>query len=145
MITGRVAAAVRDVSENIVGLGRAKREAEAARAQADAIIDFLHLGVFRERIAGPLPYGVQKRVELASAFVAKPKPPAGRADGQNDRDRKQEMSGFMRAARERFGITVILIEHDIGVVMGFPTACRCSTMAARSPTARRTSFRRTRA
>ena len=31
---------------------------------------------------------------------------------------KQEMSGFIRAARERFGVTVILIEHDIGVVMG---------------------------
>ncbi len=119
VITGRVATARATFLENIVGLGRAKREAEAARAEADAIIDFLHLGVSRERIAGLLPYGVQKRVELARALVAKPKlllldePMAGMTATE-----KQEMSGFIRAARERFGITVILIEHDIGVVMG---------------------------
>ena len=119
VITGRVAAAHATFLENIVGLGRAKREEDAARAEADAIIDFLDLGEFRDRVAGLLPYGAQKRVELARALVAKPslllldEPMAGMTATE-----KREMSGFIKAARERFGITVILIEHDIGVVMG---------------------------
>jgi branched-chain amino acid transport system ATP-binding protein len=119
VITGRVAMARATFLENIVGLGRARREEDAARAEADAILDFLDLSAFRDRIAGSLPYGVQKRVELARALVARPRlllldePMAGMTATE-----KQEMSGFIRAARQRFEITVILIEHDIGVVMG---------------------------
>jgi branched-chain amino acid transport system ATP-binding protein len=119
VITGRVAMARATFLENIVGLGRARREEEAARAEADAILDFLDLSAFSDRIAGSLPYGVQKRVELARALVARPRlllldePMAGMTATE-----KQEMSGFIRAARQRFEITVILIEHDIGVVMG---------------------------
>ena len=62
---------------------------------------------------------MQKRVELARALVARPRlllldePMAGMTATE-----KQEMTGFIRATREQFGITVILIEHDIGVVMG---------------------------
>jgi branched-chain amino acid transport system ATP-binding protein len=119
VITGRVAAARATFLENIVGLGRARREENAARAEADAIIDFLDLTEFRDRVAGSLPYGVQKRVELARALVARPRlllldePMAGMSAAE-----KQEMSGFIRAARRQFDVTVILIEHDIGVVMG---------------------------
>jgi branched-chain amino acid transport system ATP-binding protein len=119
VITGRIAMAHATFLENIVGLGRARREEEAARAEADAILDFLDLSAFRDRIAGSLPYGVQKRVELARALVARPRlllldePMAGMTATE-----KQEMSGFIRAARQRFEVTVILIEHDIGIVMG---------------------------
>jgi branched-chain amino acid transport system ATP-binding protein len=119
VITGRVAAARATFLENIVGLGRARREEDAARAEADAIIDFLDLRAFRDRIAGSLPYGVQKRVELARALVARPRlllldePMAGMTATE-----KHEMSGFIRSSRQQFEITVILIEHDIGVVMG---------------------------
>jgi branched-chain amino acid transport system ATP-binding protein len=66
-----------------------------------------------------LPYGLQKRVELARALVAEPKlllldePMAGMTATE-----KQEMAGFVRSARKRYGITIVLIEHDIGVVMG---------------------------
>ena len=103
VITGRVGSARATFLENIVGWGRARREEDAARAAADAVIDFLDFGAFRERIAGSLPYGVQKRVELARALVARPRlllldePMAGMTATE-----KQEMSGFIRAAREQF-------------------------------------------
>ena len=66
-----------------------------------------------------LPYGLQKRVELARALVAEPtlllldEPMAGMTATE-----KAEMAGYIRAARDTLGLSVILIEHDIGVVMG---------------------------
>jgi branched-chain amino acid transport system ATP-binding protein len=77
------------------------------------------LNALPDRLAGTLPYGLQKRVELARALVARPKillldePMAGMTVTE-----KQEMTRFVRAARDEFGTTVILIEHDIGIVMG---------------------------
>jgi len=114
-------AAVRHANfvEQIVGLGRARREREDALARAGEIIDFLDLNAVPDRLAGALPYGLQKRVELARALVARPKillldePMAGMTVTE-----KQEMTRFVRAARDEFGTTVILIEHDIGIVMG---------------------------
>ena len=106
-------------AEQIIGFGRSRREAEDARTRAIAIIDFLHLTDVRDRLVGTLPYGVQKRVELARALVAEPalllldEPMAGMTATE-----KGEMAGFVRAARDRLGTTVVLIEHDIGVVMG---------------------------
>jgi branched-chain amino acid transport system ATP-binding protein len=119
IVAGRADAARSTFIEQIVGLGRARREEADARARADAVIDFLHLAAVRNRLVGTLPYGLQKRVELARALVAEPKillldePMAGMTATE-----KQEMSGFVRAARDTYGTTVILIEHDIGVVMG---------------------------
>ena len=65
-----------------------------------------------------LSYGLQKRVELARALIARPRlllldePMAGM-----NAHEKQEMSRFIRDARDKFGTTIVLIEHDIGVVM----------------------------
>ncbi len=87
---------------------------------------------------------MQKRVELARALVAKPKlilldePMAGMTATE-----KQEMAGFVRAARDNFGTTIILIEHDIGVVMACPTAWQCWITVARLPTAHPMRSRRT--
>ena len=114
-------AAVRHANfvEQIVGLGLARREREDALGRAEEIIDFLDLNAVPDRLAGTLPYGLQKRVELARALVARPKillldePMAGMTVTE-----KQEMTRFVRAARDEFGTTVILIEHDIGIVMG---------------------------
>ena len=78
----------------------------------------LGLHVFRDRLVGGLPYGVQKRIELARAFVAAPKvllldePLAGMTA-----DDKAEMSDFIRSVRKRLNATIVLIEHDIGLVM----------------------------
>jgi branched-chain amino acid transport system ATP-binding protein len=107
------------VLEQVTGVGRARREREEARARSEAILDFLHLTDVGERLAGTLPYGLQKRVELARALVAEPdillldEPMAGMTATE-----KNELSDFVRSARDRFGTTVVLIEHDIGVVMG---------------------------
>ncbi|WP_404558851.1 ABC transporter ATP-binding protein [Bradyrhizobium niftali] len=96
------------------------RQIEAEnRAAATEVIGFLHLDHVQDRIAGTLPYGVQKRVELARALVARPKlllldePFAGVTLSE-----KQELSLLVRNARDRLGATIVLIEHDIGLVMG---------------------------
>lgn len=74
-----------------------------------------HLG----KLVSTLPYGLQKRVELARALVAEPtlllldEPMAGMSATE-----KAEMASYIRAARDSLGLSVILIEHDIGVVMG---------------------------
>jgi branched-chain amino acid transport system ATP-binding protein len=119
IVIGRAAVRHANFVEQIVGLGRARREREDALARAEEIIDFLDLHAVPDRLAGTLPYGLQKRVEFARALVARPKillldePMAGMTVTE-----KQEMTRFVRAARDEFGTTVILIEHDIGIVMG---------------------------
>ena len=96
----------------------ARREEHALRARAERIMDFLHIAQHRHAAAGTLPYGVQKRVDLARALVAEPKlllldePMAGM-----NRDEKTEMSGFIRQINRALATTVVLIEHDVGVVM----------------------------
>ncbi|MDX8466567.1 ABC transporter ATP-binding protein [Mesorhizobium sp. VK23B] len=103
----------------ILGIGRSRREQADEQGRADQILEFLHLTAVRDRLAGTLPYGLQKRVELARALVAEPRlllldePMAGMTAGE-----KSEMAAYVRAARDRFATTVVLIEHDVGVVMG---------------------------
>ncbi|MDH2380850.1 ABC transporter ATP-binding protein [Bradyrhizobium sp. CER78] len=103
----------------IIGSPRARRIEAENRAAAEDVIGFLHLGDVRERAAGSLPYGLQKRVELARALVARPtlllldEPFAGVTLSE-----KLELSEHVRNARDRYGATIVLIEHDIGVVMG---------------------------
>ena len=101
-----------------LGLPLARREERDARQRAQAVLGFLHLDAVADRPAGSLPYGLQKRVELARALVANPEillldePMAGMTATE-----KQEMAGFIRQTRDSYGTTIILIEHDIGVVM----------------------------
>jgi branched-chain amino acid transport system ATP-binding protein len=103
----------------ILGIGRSRREQQEQRGRAEQILEFLHLTEVRDRLAGTLPYGLQKRVELARALVAEPRlllldePMAGMTASE-----KNEMAAYVRAARDRFATTVVLIEHDVGVVMG---------------------------
>ncbi len=104
--------------EQIIGFGRASAEATEARQRARAIIAQLHLEPVQDRRVGALPYGVQKRVDLARALVSAPQilmldePMAGMSAAE-----KREMAQFVSAARDRLGAAVLLIEHDIGVVM----------------------------
>lgn len=119
VVTGCIAASRATWIEQVVGLGRARRERQEARARADEILSFLHLAAIGDRLVATLPYGLQKRVELARALVARPKlmlldePMAGMTATE-----KNEMAQFVRASRDAFDTTVVLIEHDIGVVMG---------------------------
>jgi branched-chain amino acid transport system ATP-binding protein len=104
--------------EQLIGLGRAAAEAADARRRALEIIALLDLDAVKDRLVGVLPYGLQKRVDLARALVSRPRlilldePMAGMTPSE-----KREMAKFVRAARDRFGAAVVLIEHDIGVVM----------------------------
>jgi branched-chain amino acid transport system ATP-binding protein len=104
--------------EQIIGLGRAASEAAEARRRALETIALLDLAAVKERLVGVLPYGLQKRVDLARALVSNPKiilldePMAGMTATE-----KRRMVQLVRAARDRFGSAVLLIEHDIGVVM----------------------------
>lgn len=104
---------------NILGTPASRRDAQAVAEAVDAALGDLRLGAFADRLAGSLPYGLQKRVELARALVARPKvlildePMAGMTATE-----KAEMAADVRAARIRLGATVVLIEHDVGIVMG---------------------------
>jgi len=102
----------------ILSSSRFRREDREIGERVDAILSFLDLTSHRDRLASTLPYGLQKRVELARALVSQPKlllldePMAGMTATE-----KRQMADFVRLARQRYGITVLLIEHDIGLVM----------------------------
>jgi len=100
-------------------LPRALREAEAFRRRAQGILEFLELQAHRDVAVGNLSYGLQKRVELGRALIAGPslllldEPMAGM-----NAEEKQEMARFVADVNRDLGTTVVLIEHDMGVVMG---------------------------
>nr|WP_298100907.1 ABC transporter ATP-binding protein [uncultured Shinella sp.] len=116
---GRAYAGRSNFLSQIIGLPNARREQADARERAGRIIDFLNLKPYADRLAGTLPYGLQKRVELARALAAEPRillldePMAGMTATE-----KNELADYVRLARDEYAITVVLIEHDIGVVMG---------------------------
>ena len=98
--------------------GPAKRQEVEHRAVVEQIIDFLEIQAIRKTPAGRLPYGLQKRVELARALAAEPKlllldePMAGM-----NVEEKEDMCRFILDVNQEFGTTIALIEHDMGVVM----------------------------
>ncbi|WP_145011130.1 ABC transporter ATP-binding protein [Pseudomonas oryzihabitans] len=104
--------------EQALGLPRARREASRFQARAEEILELLELQPWRETAVGTLAYGLQKRVELGRALIAGPRlllldePMAGM-----NSEEKQAMSRFIAEANRELGSTVVLIEHDIGVVM----------------------------
>ncbi|NWB45348.1 ABC transporter ATP-binding protein [Pseudomonas gingeri] len=105
--------------EQALGLPRARREAEAFRLKAQHILQLLELQAVRDVPVGTLSYGRQKRVELGRALIAGPtlllldEPMAGM-----NAEEKQEMARFIADVNRDLGTTVVLIEHDMGVVMG---------------------------
>jgi branched-chain amino acid transport system ATP-binding protein len=119
VLLGRIAERKATFTEQLIGSGRAKREQTQARERAEAMLNLLALTDIRNRPVNSVSYGLQKRVELARALVADPRillldePLAGMTASE-----KQEMTRFIRAARDQIGTTILLIEHDIGVVMG---------------------------
>jgi branched-chain amino acid transport system ATP-binding protein len=98
--------------------GPAQKEEIEHRRKVEEIIDFLQIEAIRKTPAGRLPYGLQKRVELARALAAEPElllldePMAGM-----NIEEKQDMCRFILDVNDEFGTTIVLIEHDMGVVM----------------------------
>ena len=99
-------------------LGPARREEMEHREFAERIIDFLEIQAIRKTPVSRLPYGLQKRVELGRALAAEPdmllldEPMAGM-----NTEEKEDMCRFILDVNGEFGTTVVLIEHDMGVVM----------------------------
>ena len=118
IMTGRGLRMHRGLLWQALRLGPARTEEIEHRKVCEEIIDFLEIEAIRKTPVGKLPYGLQKRVELGRALAMEPKlllldePMAGM-----NREEKEDMSRFIVAANRRFGTTVALIEHDIGVVM----------------------------
>jgi branched-chain amino acid transport system ATP-binding protein len=98
--------------------GPAQREEIAHRRKVEEIIDFLEIQHIRKTPVGRLPYGLQKRVELGRALDAEPsillldEPMAGM-----NVEEKQDMCRFVLDVNDQLGTTIVLIEHDMGVVM----------------------------
>jgi branched-chain amino acid transport system ATP-binding protein len=99
-------------------VGPAQREEIEHRVKVEQVIDFLEIQHIRKTPVGRLPYGLQKRVELGRALAAEPQillldePMAGM-----NVEEKQDMCRFILDVNEQFGTTIVLIEHDMGVVM----------------------------
>jgi branched-chain amino acid transport system ATP-binding protein len=99
-------------------VGPAEREELAQRAFVERIIDFLEIQPWRKTPVGRLPYGLQKRVDLGRALAMEPKvllldePMAGM-----NVEEKRDMCRFILDVNDEFGTTIVLIEHDMGVVM----------------------------
>jgi branched-chain amino acid transport system ATP-binding protein len=99
-------------------LGPARREELEHRRAVEEIIDFLEIQHIRRTPVGRLPYGLQKRVELGRALAAEPKvllldePMAGM-----NLEEKRDMCRFVLDVNDQLGTTIVLIEHDMGVVM----------------------------
>jgi branched-chain amino acid transport system ATP-binding protein len=97
----------------------AAREEIAHRESVEKIIDLLDLQSARDRLAGQLPYGKQKLVELARALALQPKlllldePFAGM-----NREERQDLYFWLQDIREELGVTILMIEHDLSMVTG---------------------------
>lgn len=102
----------------IIYAGKASRVEAENRAYVEEIIDFMELERYRKKIVGSLSYGVQKRVEVARALTLGPKillldePMAGM-----NIEEKEDMVRFIMDIQQERRITVVLVEHDLGVVM----------------------------
>ena len=99
-------------------IGPALKEEIANSEFVEHIIDFLEIQAYRKTPVGQLPYGLQKRVDLGRALAMEPKvllldePMAGM-----NVEEKQDMCRFILDVNDEFGTTIVLIEHDMGVVM----------------------------
>jgi branched-chain amino acid transport system ATP-binding protein len=103
---------------SLVYWGQARREDLAHRHTVEEIIDFLEIEHVRKAIVGALPYGLRKRVELGRALAMEPRLLLldELMTGMNQEE-KEDMARFILDIHERHGKTILLIEHDMGLVM----------------------------
>jgi branched-chain amino acid transport system ATP-binding protein len=98
--------------------GKALREELESRQIVEEIIDFLEMEDVRKKLVGSLPFGIQRRVELGRALAMKPdlllldEPVSGM-----NVEETEDMARFILDTNNEFGTTILLVEHDMGVVM----------------------------
>ncbi|WP_200378130.1 ATP-binding cassette domain-containing protein [Rubrivivax gelatinosus] len=118
IMSGRNLKMKTNIFQQAIRWGAAEREETAHREAVEKIIDFLEIQAWRKTPVGRLPYGLQKRVDLGRALAMEPQvllldePMAGM-----NVEEKQDMSRFILDVNEEYGTTIVLIEHDMGVVM----------------------------
>ena len=107
------------VVDALLYFGRAAREEmELRREVEERIIDFLEIDHIRHQPVASLSYGLQKRVEMARALAMKPRvlmldePVAGM-----NREETEDMARFILDVKEEWGVTILMVEHDMGLVM----------------------------
>ena len=106
------------VFRSVLYWGPGRREEVAHRKVVEDIIDFLEIEAIRKQLVGSLPFGLQKRVELGRALALHPKvllldePMTGM-----NIEEKEDMARFILDVNDEWGTTIVLIEHDMGVVM----------------------------
>ena len=118
LMTGRNLKMKTNLFQQAFYWGAAEKEELAHRERVEHIIDFLEIQSIRKTPVGRLPYGLQKRVDLGRALAMEPtlllldEPMAGM-----NVEEKQDMCRFVLDVNDEFGTTIVLIEHDMGVVM----------------------------
>ena len=103
----------------MLGLPGTLREEKEIRQKAEELLDRIGLSEYRDELASSLPYGAQRRLEIARALATEPSfllldEPAA---GMNPQE-SLELMNFIRQIRDEFNLTILLIEHDMKVVMG---------------------------
>jgi len=118
IMTGRNLRMRSNILLQAIRFGPALAEEIEHRAFVENIIDFLEIQAYRKTPVGRLPYGLQKRVDLGRALAMQPRlllldePMAGM-----NVEEKEDMCRFILDVNDEFGTTIVLIEHDMGVVM----------------------------
>ncbi|MDP2880828.1 MAG: ABC transporter ATP-binding protein [Azonexus sp.] len=118
IMTGRTLKMKSNLLMQALWIGPARNEEIEHRRKVEEVIDFLEIQHIRKTPVGRLPYGLQKRVDLGRALAMEPQillldePMAGM-----NVEEKQDMCRFILDVNDQFGTTIVLIEHDMGVVM----------------------------
>jgi branched-chain amino acid transport system ATP-binding protein len=118
ILTGRHTHLRSTVLDAVVFFGRTRKEEIAARQRVEHIIEFLEIEHIRDAVVGTLSYGQQKRVELARALACEPKLLLldEMVSGMNQEE-TEDIARFVLDIRDELGITVVMIEHEMRIVM----------------------------
>jgi branched-chain amino acid transport system ATP-binding protein len=118
ILTGRHTHMRSGVLDAVLFFGRTRSEEIDARRRVEEIIEFLEIEHIRDAIVGTLSYGQQKRVELARALASEPKLLLldEMVSGMNQEE-TEDIARFVLDIRDELGITVVMIEHEMRIVM----------------------------
>ncbi|MBR0900330.1 ABC transporter ATP-binding protein [Bradyrhizobium tropiciagri] len=118
ILTGRHTHLRSTVLDAVVFFGRTRNEEIAARQRVEQIIEFLEIEHIRDAVVGTLSYGQQKRVELGRALASEPKLLLldEMVSGMNQEE-TEDIARFVLDIRDELGITVVMIEHEMRIVM----------------------------